>query len=349
MNSSFRVCIVGLAAMVALAGCSNNSGSSAGGGSSAPSGSASTATNPNAAQIAVIPKGTTHEYWKSIHAGAEKAAEELTAKGVPTQIIWKGPVREDDRNAQVDVVQTFLTQKVSAMVIAPLDADALVRSCDAVSDAGIPVVVIDSALNSKKPVSFVATNNYKGGGMAADEMVKELGGKGNVVVMRYEQGSESTEQREKGFLDEIAKTPGITIISSNQYAGATVDTAFRTAQNLVTRFGTQAQGWFAPNESSARGMLLALKSAGLTGKVKFVGFDTSQDLIAAINDGDLDATVVQDPFKMGYLGVMTASDALNKKTVPASIDTGVALVTNANINSPDIQAKINPPIDQYLK
>jgi ribose transport system substrate-binding protein len=301
-------------------------------------------------QIAVIPKGTTHEYWKSINAGAVKAERELRAAGTNVTIIWKGPLLEDDREQQIQVVENFVGRGVSAIVLAPLDSRALVAPVEEAVQAGIPVVVIDSALNSKQPSSTVATDNRKGGQIGARRLGKLLGGKGRVVMLRYEVGSASTEEREAGFLEVIkSEFPGITLISADQYGGATRETAYKAAQNLLNRFGSQADGVFAPNESTASGMLLALREQGLAGKVRFVGFDANEQLVSALRQGDIQGLVVQDPFKMGYLGVMTAVSVLRHEKVEASIDTGVGLVTAENMDDPAIKALINPPLDAYLK
>ena len=300
--------------------------------------------------IAVIPKGTTHEFWKSIHAGSNKAASELSAQGTDVEVIWKGPLREDDREQQIQVVEGFAAQGVNGMVLAPLDDRALVRPVSDAKRAGVPTVIIDSGLQSSDFVSFVATDNRKGGLLAADRMGELLNGKGKVIVLRYAEGSASTSEREAGFLDEIkAKFPGIELISTNQYAGATRDTAKRAAENLLNQFGDDVQGIFTPNESSTAGMLLALQDIGKAGKISFVGFDASQTFIDAINANQLHGIVVQNPFNMGYLGVKTMVDSLQGKPVQQKIDTGVMLVTKDNLTSPDVQSLLHPPLDQYLK
>src|SRR4051812_43865056 len=169
--------------------------------------------------IAVIPKGTTHEFWKSIHAGAVKAQEELATQGIKVELMWKGPLREDDRDQQIQVVENFMTRRVSGIVLAPLDSQALVKPVASAAQAKVPVVIIDSGLKSDKFVSFVATDNYKGGQMAAERMGQLLEGKGNVVLLRYAVGSASTEARESGFLDTLKeKFPNIKVISSDQHA-----------------------------------------------------------------------------------------------------------------------------------
>ena len=328
-----------------LAGCGQHDAQTTVGGS----GGGSTPAAGGTLQIAVIPKGTSHEYWKSIHAGALKAQEDLGKAGTPINILWKGTESEGDRNGQVNIVETFITQKVSGIVLAPLDNQALVTPVqDAVSHK-IPIVIIDSSLKSNVYSSFCATDNEKGGELAGGEMGKLLNGKGRVIVLNYAQGSASTEAREMGFLTAIKKYPGITVLSSNQYGGPTTDTANKTSQNLLARYGTQTDGVFASNETNTRGMRLALKDANLLGKVKFVGFDASPDLVAALKAGEIQGIIVQNPFKMGELGVTTLVDVIKGKTVPKNIDTGVALVTADNMNQPAMQEYLNPPVAQYLK
>jgi ribose transport system substrate-binding protein len=301
--------------------------------------------------VAVIPKGTTHEFWKSINAGAVKAQRELSTNGAKVEIIWKGPLREDDRDQQIQVVENFMARHVSAIVLAPLDSQALVRPVNNAIAAGVPVVVIDSDLKSDKYVSFVATDNYKGGQMAGEEMGKVLGGKGNVILLRYAVGSASTEAREAGFLDALkSKFPDIKIISSDQHAGATRETSYGVAQNLINRFGREVNGVFCPNENSTIGMTKALRDVGLAkGKVKMIGFDAGSLSIQDLKNGDVQALVVQNPMLMGYLGVATAVKHLHGEKVEKRIDTGVVLVTKENMDQPEIKDLLYPPLDKYLK
>lgn len=300
--------------------------------------------------IAVIPKGTSHEFWKSIHAGSIKAARELSSPGAEVEVIWKGPLREDDREQQIQVVEGFTSQGVNGIVLAPLDNRALARPVEEAKSAGVPTVIIDSALESNSIVSFVATDNRKGGMLAADRLGELLGGKGKVILLRYAEGSASTQDREAGFLDEIKqKYPNIELISTDQYAGATRDTAKRASENLLNRFGDEVQGIFCPNESTTAGMLSALQDIGKAGKVIFVGFDTSQMFIDAMRAKQLHGIVVQNPFNMGYLGVRTMVENLQGKTVDKRIDTGVTMVTPDNLETKDTQALLHPPLDQYLK
>lgn len=300
-------------------------------------------------KIAVIPQGATHEFWKSIHAGAIKAAQDLKAQGVEVNLIWKAPLREDDREQQVQVVEGFLSQGISGIVLAPFDRRALVRPVEEAKRAGIPTVVLDSGLDSDQVVSFLASDNHHGGELAADHMATLLGGKGKVLLLRYQEGVASTEAREQGFVDRIKTHPGIELISSDQYAGATRDTAKGAAENLLNRYGNQIQGIFTPNESSTSGMLLALEDLKKAGKITFIGFDTSEAFIAAMKAGTLHGIVVQNPFRMGEMGVRTMVDHLQGKPVEKKVDTGVQLISPANLDAPESQLLLHPPLAKYLE
>jgi ribose transport system substrate-binding protein len=297
--------------------------------------------------IAVVPKGTTHEFWKSVHAGAIKAGREL---GVT--ILWQGPLKEDDREDQIRVVDTLVSRGIQGLLLAPLDDKALRQPVANAVRAGVPVVTFDSRLESDDPASLVATSNLDAGRLAGTHMGKILGGKGNVIVMRLHEGAASTTAREQGFLDAMATFPGIKVVSSNQYAGALAEGAYRTGENLLasTRAAEGAvQGIFCPNESTTFGMLRALQNAGLAGKIKYVGFDSSDKLVQAMRDGQIDALLLQDPFAMGYVGVKTLVQHMRGEKVATFIDTGATIVTRENMTQPDIKERLQPNLDQYLK
>ncbi len=285
--------------------------------------------------LAVIPKGTTHPFWKTVEAGARKAAEETGVK-----INWRGPILENDRAQQIAVVQQFVGSKVSGIVLAPLDSTALVGPVRSATDAKIPVVIMDSALNGeagKEFSSFVATDNRRGGEIGGEELARLLNGKGKVVLLRYIEGSASTNEREEGFLSVMKKHPGIEVIMSNRYAGPSISTAQDAAMNMIDKI-READGIFCPNDPSTQGMLLALRQNGLAGKKKFVGFDTSSQLVAALKRDQIDAIVAQNPFKMGYLSVKTAVAVIRGEKFEGRVDTGCELVTKANLESPAVKA-----------
>jgi ribose transport system substrate-binding protein len=302
----------------------------------------SPAGTPGRLTIAVIPKGTTHVFWKSVHAGALKAAREL---GV--EIVWKGPLQENDRAGQIAEVENFINRGVSGICLAPLDDTALRKPVAAAKARNIPVVIFDSALKSDDYVSFVATDNAKGGALAGERLAALLGGKGKVALLRYMEGSASTAEREQGFLEAVRRHPGLEIVSDNQYAGATSDTAVKASENLLTSLkkadgGLSIDGLFCPNESSAFGMLRALQGAKLAGRLKFVGFDSAPPLVEALRAGELHGTVVQNPVKMGYLAVKTMAEHLRGRPVERRIDTGAALVTPESMDRPEMKALLHP-------
>ncbi len=297
--------------------------------------------------IAVIPKGTIHEFWKTVHAGADTAGKEL---GV--DILWKGSLKEDDREAQISVVENIITRGVDGIVLAPLDDVALRRPVDEAMRSGIPVVIFDSGLQGDNFISYVATDNFKAGQLAGRYMAKLLDGKGSVAVLRYAEGSDSTTKREDGFLDAIRAFDGIDVVTSNQYAGVTTESALQAAENLLARFGAaggslEIDGIFCATEPTALGILRALQNAGFADKVKFVGFDSSETMIAALRAGELSGFVVQNPMQIGYLGVKTLVSHIRGEQVPERIDTGSTLVTMENIDKPEIHKLLNPDLSKY--
>jgi len=305
-------------------------------------------------QIAVIPKGTTHIFWKSIHAGAVKAGQELKDSGVKVEVIWKGPLKEDDRESQIRVMEDFITRGVSGIVLAPLDDTALRMPVRDAVNNGIPVAIIDSGLKSDDYVSFVATDNYVGGRKGGQRLAEILGGKGKVIMLRYQEGSASTMDREQGFLDVLKeKYPQIEVVSANQYGGATTESAYQASENLLAPLrtpggGLTIDGVFCPNESTTFGMLRALQDSGLAGKVKYVGFDSSERLVQALEKGEIHGLVLQDPINMGYLGVKTMVEHLTGKIVPKRIDTGSTVATAENMNDLKIRNLLEPDFAKWL-
>jgi ribose transport system substrate-binding protein len=299
--------------------------------------------------IAVIPKGTSHVFWQSIHAGAEKAAREAGAT-----IIWRGPLREDDRDSQVSEVEGFVSRGVSGIVLAPLDEAALAQPVADATRRGIPVVIIDSGLKGNDFVSFVATDNRKGGRLAGDHIAQLLHDTGTVVMLRYAEGSESTIQREEGFLEAIGAHHGLQVLSSNQYGGADVEGAYKKSEALLSRFkrpdgALGVDGIFTPNESTTLAMLRVLEDNGWAGKVKFIGFDASDTLVKGLGDAHIDGLVLQDPVNMGYLGVKTMVSHIHGQPVDKRVDTGVRLITREHMNDADAKELLHPDLSRWLK
>jgi ribose transport system substrate-binding protein len=336
MINRYRLFAAALLLTTACSGGGNNAGSGG-------SGSGGSMT------IAVIPKGTTHAFWQSIHAGAEKAAQEL---GIT--VVWRGPLREDDRESQVTEVENAVARGVSGIALAPLDESALVGPVSTAMKRKIPVVIFDSGLKGDDYVSFVATDNDKGGRLAGDHMVKLLNGKGRVVLLRYAEGHDSTTRREEGFLSAFKDQPGIQVVSSNQYGGADVEGAYKKGEALLSSLkgpdgSLGVDGIFTPNESVTFALLRVLQDNGWAGKIRFIGFDASPGLVTGLRSKSLDGLIVQDPVNMGYLGVKTLVAHIKGEKVERRIDTGVRLVTPDQMEQPEVKELLQPDLSRWLK
>lgn len=324
---SYRCLIGSLACFLVIAGCRQPT--SSGG-----------PTQEGRPKIAVIPKGTTHDFWTSVHAGAKAAADEF---GV--DIIWKGPTDEGRFADQINIVEDMITQRVDGVVLAPTHDEALadvVKKCHA---KGIPISIFDSGIkcDPSNYVTFAATDNYKGGVLAARRMAELLGKKGKVGMVKCQPGGASTMEREAGFRDTLKKEFPEMELVDEKWGYSLREKSVNAAEDILTRAQGTLDGLFGSNESSAAGILEALKGRQLAGKIKFVGFDTSPDLIAGMQAGFIHGLVVQNPYKMGYEGVKSIVDSRAGKEVPKRIDTGAAVVTKENMNQPEMQKLINPP------
>ncbi|HEX4143748.1 MAG TPA: substrate-binding domain-containing protein [Pirellulales bacterium] len=294
-------------------------------------------------RLAVIPKGTTHEFWKSVHYGAVQAADELGA-----EILWLGPLLEQDRAGQIDVVQNFITKRVDGIILAPIDSQALVAPVDQAHEEGIPVVIFDSGLDEERladpaaVVSYVATDNERGGELAADEISRRLPNGGRVVLLRYMVGSQSTFERETGFLKGLEKHPKLTLLSSDQYSGDTPQSALDKAQQVLDKDGDQIDALFAVCEPNTAGTLRALEESGRAGKIVFIGFDPNQRIVQALADNKVQGLVLQDPVRMGYLATKAMIEHLNGQQVEQRINTGEVVATPENMNDPAIKPLLAP-------
>lgn len=295
--------------------------------------------------IAVVPQGSKHQHWKAVHAGVNQAAQDLKQHGVAVDVVWKAPWREDTREEQVQIVRGFIKSGIQGIVLAPYNSEALAAPVDEAAHAGIPTVVIDSAVNSRQTVSFIASDNEKAGAIAADRMATLLDGKGSVLLLRYKDGSASTNDRAKGFMQRLKQAaPDVEIILAGNFAGNTSYAARQACADLLSHHIDRIQGIFTLNEASTAGMLMALQGIQKAGKVVLVGFDSSDVYLEALRHKQLHGLVVQDPFRMGDLAVRTMVDHLTGKPVQKRMDTGVTMVTPENMDMPDAKRVLNPPL-----
>ena len=313
-------------AVAASAGC-GRAGSGAAGNAS-----------PVPLTIAVIPKGQVHVFWQTVRAGAEAAAREAAVT-----VVWSAPQVETDFSGQASIVEDFVNRKVAAIVLAPSHQKSLVPAAERAVAAGIPLVVIDSRLDSDAVASYVATDNAQGGVLAARAMGKALGGTGKVAIVGIAAGAGSGIERETGFQDTIRKEfPGIQVVGL-QYTDSDRTKALAVAEDFLTRYSDLA-ALFGSNESSAVGAFRAVENRGLKGKVKVVGFDASSDLLQGLRDGVVDALIVQNPYRIGYEGVRAAVAAARKQPVDKRVDTGTVVVTRENIDDPEVAKVLHPPV-----
>ncbi len=290
--------------------------------------------------IGVIPKGRAHLFWQSVHGGAVKAAREGGA-----DILWNGPATETDYAGQLEIVESMINRRVDAIVLAPIDRHAMAGVVDRAAAQKIPVIIFDSGVETENYVSQVATDNYKAGQTGADQLAKVLGGAGKVAMVKVQPGAASTEAREKGFLDEMtAHYPKIEIVDQ-RFGMADFAKSLAISENMINAH-PDLDGMFASNESSTVGAARALRAR--RGKIKLVGFDSSPALLDDLRKGIIDSLVVQDPFGMGYLSVKSALTTLHGGQVPKQQPLPALLVTRDNVDSPAIQAQLNPDLKQYI-
>ena len=224
---------------------------------------------------------------------------------------------EVDSSRQIAIIDSMLNRKLAGIALAPVDRKALVSVVDRASSSGIPVAIFDSDIDTKKRITYVATDNREGGRMAARFLGELLMGEGKVAIIGFMPGSASTMEREEGFEQELkAKFPKMEVV---QLAFGMADRAKARAvtENILTAH-PDLRGLFADNESSSVGAVMALK-ARANSRVRTVVFDANDQLIADLQDRQIDAMVVQYPFVMGYESVKAIGMKLRGEK-PSGID-----------------------------
>jgi ribose transport system substrate-binding protein len=292
--------------------------------------------------IGVVPKGTSHLFWVSVQAGAMAAGRALNV-----EVLWNGPATETEYSRQIQIVDSMIARHVDGLALAAQDHTALDASLDRAAREGIPVTVFDSGVDSTNYMTFVATNNFEAGQMAARKLAELLNDKGSIAMVLHVPGSFSTMERERGFEETIAKEFPRMHIEQKQYGMSDRSKAMAAAENILTAH-PNLDGIFASTEPSSVGTALALKARGITGKLKFVAFDASEGMVEDLKGGTIDALVAQDPFRMGYEAVATLVDKLNGKTPPKRIDLSARVITKPDLDKPEIKELLNPDVKKYL-
>ncbi|MFP4057420.1 MAG: sugar ABC transporter substrate-binding protein [Candidatus Brocadiia bacterium] len=287
---------------------------------------------PPAPAIGIVLRPPVHRYWEAVEQGATETAREL---GV--EVIVRSPL-EYDPARQIAVVADMVARKVTGIVLAPMDAEALAPAVEEARDAGIPTVVIDAPLESDAPISFVAPDNVAAGRMAGERLAQRLGGKGKVAALGAEP-VDATRARLKGFEAAMEGHPEIAVVAAHP-TGFNVSQAYKTARELLVAHG-RLDGVFALHEPAAIGTTRALESKALGGKVAVVAFGASPGLVEALRVGAVDALVAHDPRRMGALGVEALADHLAGKAVPQRVDPGSQVITKANVGEERVRALLS--------
>lgn len=286
-------------------------------------------------EIGVVPKGISHQFWLTVKAGADAAGKEFNAN-----ITWQGPDKETEIDKQVNILEDMISSRKDAIVMAACDENGLTNVIKKAVAAKIPVITIDSGVKSDLPVTFIATDNIAGAKAAAKELARLIGNEGEVGLMPFVPGAATSEMREQGFKEGLKDFPNVKLVAT-LYCQSDVAKGMNATQDMMTA-NPNLKGIFAANEPGAIGAAQAIKAAGKAGVIKLVAFDGSDEEIALLKDGTVQALIVQNPYRMGYEGVKVAVDYLQGKPVEKRIDTGVTVVTMQNFNQPEVQKILYP-------
>ncbi|GJI91449.1 ABC transporter substrate-binding protein [Duganella hordei] len=288
--------------------------------------------------VVFIPKARDQDFWTFMRQGVDRAVQE----DGHVNLTWRGPAHNDDIDSQIQILRIYSKPEVDAIIIASTDRARLVEPVKQAAAQGIKIVVVDSALDGNAHVNFVTTDNYAAGALAAERISNLLGRQGTVAVLRTIAGSGSTDDRANGFIDYLKKNAPHLAVVADVYGGGTRGKAARSAAALLEMY-PEVDGIFAVNESASDGMLRALRQAGLAGKKKFIGFDTTEFLLDGLKRQEIHGLVVQDPRQMGYQAMRAAVAAAKGAAIkPALILTDAVMVTQENYQKPEIRSLLTP-------
>lgn len=291
--------------------------------------------------IGVVPKGANHIFWQTVHAGAMQAATEYGF-----EIEWNAPALEVDSSRQIEIVESMVNRRLAGIALAPVDRRALVNAVERAARASIPVSIFDSAIDTPRRLTYVATDNREGGRIAARRIGQLLKGKGKTAIVGFMPGSASTMEREDGFAEELrTHFPGITL-AALQFGMADRAKAMAATENMLAAHPALG-ALFADNESSSSGAVQALKARNAR-HVKLVAFDASEQLVGGLRDGWIDSLIVQHPFKMGYESVKAIGEQRAGRAPASHIDSGVRLVTAEDLAYPEIRELLLPDLTRWL-
>ncbi len=286
--------------------------------------------------VAVIMKSYSGDFWKTVELGALTAGKDLGIK-----VTVEAPDTETNMEQQIKMVENAVTKGADVIAISVLDTKAMIPAIEQAVAAGVKIITFNSMIDSKLPLTHVATDNWAAGELAGKALGEALGGKGKYAILGAVQGVKNNRDRSDGAADYIKKNfPGMELITI-RYTDNDLNNALAITSDIITA-NPDIKGFFSNNETTTIAVSIVLEEKNKVGLIKQVGFDATAQTIGALENKIISSIVTQVPFKMGYVAVQSALEALQGKTLPAVTDTGVALVTLANLASPEVQKIINP-------
>jgi len=293
--------------------------------------------------VGVVGRADADHFWRAVHAGVIAAGRELDV-----EIIYQAPASDDDKAAQVGMVRDMIARQVDGIVVAPLDYESLRPVIADARRRGIPAVLVNHPGKDGDCVSSIITDQYVAGYTAGQYLKNILGMKGKVAVLRCEEGSPAI-RREEGFCKVMGTAREIEMITSDRHSGSAVEAAGSLLSSLIGRGDPSLVGVFCPDTATSLGMLEALRDAGIAGKVKFVGFGRDEELAAALRRGEIDGLAIQSPLSMGFMGVRTMVRHLDARRVSPSVDIGVTLATQENMDTPTVANRLDGDLSRWFE
>lgn len=289
-------------------------------------------------RLAVVPKAIGFSFWEQVRLGAKCAA----SKHRNINFYWNGVTSESDVSGQQSLLQNLLAQGVDGLVYAATDAKALANVTKTALAQNTTVANIDSGTKPQPPqVPVFATNNVAAAERGTDFLARKLGGRGEVALIEFQPGTSTNETRVEGFKRGLAKHPGLELVAQ-QSSDSSYNRALQVTQDILTA-NPGLDAIYAANEPSVLGAAEAVRQAGKAGKIKIVGWDTSEGQIEALRDGVITGLIGQNPFKMGFASTnATINEIRGDPAGFRDTDTGSMLINRRNLDTPEVQRLLNP-------
>ncbi|GGH23920.1 substrate-binding domain-containing protein [Paenibacillus segetis] len=289
----------------------------------------------NIIAVDMIVKLDRGDYWDTIRMGAEAAAKEYNVK-----LNFLAPDNENNYKEQITLMEQSIARKPDVIVLAASDYEALGQVTDQTSYYNIPVISMDSEVASAKVKSYVGTNNYEAGQKAAERLVKLTGENSQIGIVNFVQGARNADQREEGFLDYVARFSGVQVMDI-EYCGSDEQLAYKQTKQMLMDF-PNLNGIVSLSAESSIGAGKAVVDLGYAGLVKLITFDNPPEMLELLQEGTVQAMVVQNPFNNGYMAIVTAVQAARGEHIDDRIPTDTKLIDLDNMLWPENQKLLFP-------